>query len=132
MKCPNCGETSRIREKDKYCHKCGCRLQAEEKTVDLGLIKESVKDSGNDHRFVVDYEFNHIMATDVKVSIAAAFILLEAGLKEAANYGRLSESSISLLEKKTGQMKQEINDFIDSQKQRVIEGAKAREQAGRW
>ena len=28
MKCPNCGETSRIREKDKFCHKCGHSLQA--------------------------------------------------------------------------------------------------------
>ncbi len=27
MKCPNCGETSRIREKDKFCHKCGCNLK---------------------------------------------------------------------------------------------------------
>ena len=27
MKCPNCGETSRIRENDKYCHKCGCNLK---------------------------------------------------------------------------------------------------------
>lgn len=27
MKCPNCGETSRIREKDRYCHKCGCNLK---------------------------------------------------------------------------------------------------------
>lgn len=125
MKCPNCGETSRIREKDKYCHKCGCRLQAEEKTVDFCLIKESVKDSGNNHRFVVDHEFNHIMATDVKVSIAAAFILLEAGLKEAVNYRKLSEQEIALLEKKASRMKQEINDFIDSQKQRIIEGAKA-------
>lgn len=30
MKCPNCGETSRIREKDKYCHKCGCNLRTGE------------------------------------------------------------------------------------------------------
>ncbi len=28
MKCPNCGETSRIREKDKFCHNCGCNLKA--------------------------------------------------------------------------------------------------------
>ena len=26
-KCPNCGETSRIRDKDKFCHKCGCELK---------------------------------------------------------------------------------------------------------
>lgn len=29
MKCPNCGETSRIREHDRYCHKCGCNLKDE-------------------------------------------------------------------------------------------------------
>lgn len=27
-KCPNCGETSRIKEKDKFCHKCGCNLKS--------------------------------------------------------------------------------------------------------
>lgn len=27
MKCPNCGETSRIRQHDKFCHKCGCDLK---------------------------------------------------------------------------------------------------------
>lgn len=35
-KCPNCGETSRIREKDKFCHECGCSL----KTDVLPEIKE--------------------------------------------------------------------------------------------
>lgn len=29
MKCPNCGETSRIREKDRFCHKCGHKLRTE-------------------------------------------------------------------------------------------------------
>lgn len=37
-KCPNCGTTSRIREKDKYCHKCGCNL----KTGDLLENKETI------------------------------------------------------------------------------------------
>lgn len=32
MTCPNCGQTSRIREKDKYCHFCGCNLKTEEVT----------------------------------------------------------------------------------------------------
>ena len=76
-------------------------------------------------RLVVDHDFNHIMATDVKVSIATAFILLEAGLKEAANYGRFSGREISLLEKKASQMKQEVNNFIDSQKQRIIAASEA-------
>lgn len=51
---------------------------------------------------------------------------LEAGLKEAANYGKFSEREISLLEKKASQMKQEVNDFIDSQKQRIIAASEAR------
>ncbi len=86
-----------------------------------------MKYTGSNRRFAVDHDFNHIAATDVKVSIAKAFILLEAGLKEAANYGRFSEQEMSLLEKKASQMKQEINGFIDSQKQRIIDDAKVRE-----
>lgn len=30
MKCPNCGQSSRIREKDKFCHNCGCNLKTKE------------------------------------------------------------------------------------------------------
>lgn len=37
MKCPNCGEISRIREKDKFCHKCGCNL----KTGEVVTIKKT-------------------------------------------------------------------------------------------
>ena len=40
MKCPNCGETSRIREKDKYCHKCGCKLKAGVLQSNNGMTKE--------------------------------------------------------------------------------------------
>ncbi len=29
MKCPSCGTTSRIREKDKFCHKCGAKLHTD-------------------------------------------------------------------------------------------------------
>lgn len=36
-KCPKCGTTSRIREKDNFCYKCGCNLY-------LGKIKEAVKE----------------------------------------------------------------------------------------
>lgn len=36
-KCPKCGTTSRIREKDNFCHNCGCNLH-------LGKIKEVVKE----------------------------------------------------------------------------------------
>ena len=37
MKCPNCGETSRIREKDKFCHKCGVNLKEAEKAAFVGI-----------------------------------------------------------------------------------------------
>lgn len=41
MKCPNCGETSRIREKDKFCHSCGCNLKTGEmeKQADVSLVR---------------------------------------------------------------------------------------------
>lgn len=41
MKCPNCGETSRIREKDKFCHNCGCNLKTGdmEKRADVSLVR---------------------------------------------------------------------------------------------
>lgn len=38
MKCPNCGETSRIREHDKYCHKCGANLQASSADKKGGVV----------------------------------------------------------------------------------------------
>lgn len=79
---------------------------------------------GNNCRRVVDHDFNYIMETDVKIAIATAFIFLEAGLNQAENYGKLSEMGLLLLEKKASQMKREINGFIDSQKQRIIESSK--------
>lgn len=44
MKCPNCGETFRIREKDKFCHRCGCNLKTGEavttkKTAEITIHK---------------------------------------------------------------------------------------------
>lgn len=46
-KCPNCGETSRIREKDKFCHKCGCNLKTgvlperkEEKSIESFVFEQ--------------------------------------------------------------------------------------------
>ena len=40
MKCPNCGETSRIREKDKYCHNCGFFLKLREPEKSTPTEKE--------------------------------------------------------------------------------------------
>lgn len=74
---------------------------------------------------IVDCEFNNIMTEDVKVVIAKAFISLEAGLRHGKLWEEFSKSEIELVEKKASQMKQEINDFIDSQKQRIIAASKA-------
>ncbi len=48
MKCPNCGETSRIREKDKYCHRCGCNLK-------IGVLSDD-----NSKRIFVPHELKTI------------------------------------------------------------------------
>lgn len=72
----------------------------------------------------VDNEFNNIMTEDVKVMIAKAFISLEAGLRRGKLWNELSGTEIELVEKKASQMKREINDFIDSQKQRIIDDSK--------
>ena len=59
-KCPNCGETSRIRDKDKFCHKCGCNLTTgrfptesifaphELKTLEIDNEKNIFKINGED------------------------------------------------------------------------------------
>lgn len=41
MKCLNCGETSRIREKDRFCHSCGCSLKTGviEKQTEISLVR---------------------------------------------------------------------------------------------
>lgn len=75
---------------------------------------------------VVDCEFNNIMAEDVKIIIARAFISLEAGLRHGKLWNGFSEHEIELVEKKASQMKQEVNEFIDSQKQRIIDASENR------
>lgn len=42
MKCPNCGETSRIRQHDKFCHRCGCNLRHAEETSANGSVQISI------------------------------------------------------------------------------------------
>ncbi len=41
MKCPNCGEISRIREKDKFCHECGfpLKISTDKKRADVSLVR---------------------------------------------------------------------------------------------
>lgn len=79
---------------------------------------------------ISDRGFNIIMMGDIKVIIAEAFISLEAGLRLESPYQELSEYGIALVEKKASQMKQEINDFIDSQKQRIIDASELRGRNG--
>lgn len=43
MQCPNCVETSRIREKDNFCHKCGHKLKREES--DLSEMKAALHEA---------------------------------------------------------------------------------------
>lgn len=79
---------------------------------------------------IADREFNNIMAEDVKVLIAKAFLSLEANMRLGKPYEEFCEYEIRLIEKKASQMKQEIDDFIDSQKQRIIDASKVRGQNG--
>ena len=78
------------------------------------------------NRIIPDREFNNIMTGDVKVVIAEAFISLEAGLRLGKPEQELSNWEIALIEKKASQMKREVSDFIDSQKQRIIAASEAR------
>ena len=75
---------------------------------------------------VVDNEFNNIMTEDVKILIARAFISLESGMRRGRLWEKFHASDVELLERKASQMKQEINDFIDSQKQRIITASEVR------
>ena len=78
----------------------------------------------------VDRKFNSIMAEDVKVLIAEAFLSLESGMGSRHPDVCLSEYEVFLVEEKASRMKQEISDFIDSQKQRIMDASKARERNG--
>ncbi len=42
MKCPNCGEDRRIREHDKFCHRCGCDLKRSEDVYANGNVQISI------------------------------------------------------------------------------------------
>lgn len=77
-------------------------------------------------QIAVDNEFNNIMTEEVKVIIAKAFISLEAGLRRGKLWSGFSGTEIELVERKASQMKKEVNDFIDSQKQRIIAASEAR------
>ena len=73
-----------------------------------------------------DCKFDKIMTEDVKVLIAEAFLSLESNMRAGKPDKGLSEYEIFLVEGKAIRMKQEINDFIDSQKQRIISASEER------
>lgn len=68
----------------------------------------------------IDHEFNRLMERDLKLIIAQAFISLEAEMRLRKHGKQLSEREIRFVEKKASKMKQEISNFIYSQKQRII------------
>lgn len=42
MKCTNCGETSRIRKEDKFCHRCGHELQNGESDILTESVEKTI------------------------------------------------------------------------------------------
>lgn len=65
VKCPNCGETSRIRENDRYCHKCGFNL------------KDGENDDNQFKSIHIDLEKNIFMANGRQLK-NVSFLRLEA------------------------------------------------------
>ena len=74
----------------------------------------------------VSCKFNKIMTEDVKVLIAEAFLSLESGMRAGNPDKGLSEYETFIVEGKADQMKKEINEFVDSQKQRIISASEER------
>lgn len=95
-KCPNCGETSRIRERDKFCHKCGCNLKtgelrALEKTTEITIHKidsRSFLQVGSELIEISDYNVkssaNGITELNVTISGNSNVFELLTNLEEAA------------------------------------------------
>ncbi len=72
----------------------------------------------------VDKEFNRLMLCDMKIKIAEAFIHLESNIRSVTdNVGEDLQINLhfkELVEQKAGQMKGELDAFIDSQSERII------------
>ena len=73
-----------------------------------------------------DERFDEIMVKEVKLKIAEAFLELEAYLRETpcGMKETVGEKSCGLVKEKANQMKMEINNFIDSQVNRIIDQSK--------
>ena len=71
----------------------------------------------------VDKKFDEIMLKETKLKIAEAFLDLESQIRisELGTLGKIGENSLSeIVKEKANQMKQELNQFIDSQVDRII------------
>lgn len=70
-----------------------------------------------------DQKFDEIMLKEAKLKIAEAFLDLESQIRisELGTLGKIGENSLSeIVKEKANQMKQELNQFIDSQVDRII------------
>lgn len=86
MKCPNCGEISRIRENDKFCHKCGFPLKSgAEKNTSLQLIRSdsdvALKVYGNGYIPVSDYKFQSSADGETELCVTFKGVPYELDLK---------------------------------------------------
>ncbi len=72
----------------------------------------------------VDAEFNHLMLCDIKVKIAEAFINLESNIRSISDTVDVKLRFKELVEQKASQMKNELDIFIDSQTERIINSLK--------
>ena len=75
MKCPNCGETSRIRERDKFCHKCGANLKKGkefDKKSNISIVRtdsRSLFQIGNEQVEIADYNIKSSADGSTELSI---------------------------------------------------------------
>ena len=92
MNCPNCGETKRIRQHDKFCWRCGCNLKlAEIKSISKKNISICKVDSrsllkiGNEHVEVSNYNFKSSADGSTELSVVIKWesneVELSASLK---------------------------------------------------
>ena len=71
----------------------------------------------------VDKRFDEIMLNEAKQKIAEAFLELESGIRilEFKTMEKIEEKILrDLVKNKANQMKRELNQFIDSQVERII------------
>lgn len=73
MKCPNCGETSRIREKDKFCHNCGHNLKTGVKeSGDIRIVRidnRSFLQIGSESIEISDYNIKSSADGETELSV---------------------------------------------------------------